>query len=432
LGEGSSRQGQTSADTIANRHSKNEQPMKYLFVHQNFPGQFLHLVTHLRHDPAHEVIFISEPNENSIEGVRKISYDKPLPNLAIAEEAQEFELAARRARIVQGICEWLRGMGFVPDIVIGHHGWGELLNINDVWPGVPLLGYFEFFYHDRGLDVGFDPEFTVTPGLLARVRAKNAINLLALNNPGHGQTPTRFQQETYPAWARPSISILAEGVNLDACRPDPSIRRKPFEINGFRVEPTDTLITYVARDLEPYRGFHTMMRAIPRLHRLRGNLKIVLVGGDNVSYGARLPDTTWREHMLREVGHVIDLDRISFPGQVPYDTFLALLQRSDAHVYLTYPFVLSWSLREALASGCAIVASNTTPLHDFITQRQNGLLVDFPNVAALVEGIAEVLETPALNKKIRRNARAYAEKHLSMDRYLAAYESLIAKVIASA
>jgi glycosyltransferase involved in cell wall biosynthesis len=405
--------------------------VKYLFIHQNFPGQFLHLVTRLRNDPQHEIIFISEPNENSIEGVRKISYDKPLANLAIAEEAQEFELAARRARTVQGICDWLCGMGFVPDIVIGHHGWGELLNINDVWPGVPLIGYFEFYYHDHGIDVGFDPEFVALPSLFACVRAKNAINHLALTNPGHGQTPTHFQHGTYPVWARPNITVLPEGVDLDATRPDPTVRRKPFEIDGFRVEPTDTLVTYVARDLEPYRGFHTMMRAIPRLQRLRGDLKVVLVGGDNVSYGARLIDETWREYMLKEVGQVIDPARIHFPGQVPYPTFLALLQRSDAHVYLTYPFVLSWSLREALASGCAIVGSNTTPLQEFITHRQNGFLVDFPNVAALVDGVTEVLETPALAKKLRRNARAYAEKHLSMDRYLAAYQALIQTVIAS-
>ena len=404
--------------------------MKYLFVHQNFPGQFLHLVTHLRNDPQHEIIFISEPNDNSIQGVRKISYEKPLPNPAIVEEAMDFDLATRRARIVQGICDWLCSMGFVPDIVIGHHGWGELLNINDVWPGVPLLGYFEFYYHDRGVDVGFDPEFIANPGFFARVRAKNAINHLALTNPGHGQTPTRFQHGTYPAWARPGITVLPEGVDLDATRPNPAARRKPFAIGGFRVEPTDTLITYVARDLEPYRGFHTMMRAIPRLQRLRGDLKIILVGGDGVSYGARLPENeTWREYLMNEVGHVIDPTRIHFAGHIPYPDFLALLQRSDAHVYLTYPFVLSWSLREALASGCAIVASNTTPLHEFITDRHNGLLVDFPNVAALVDGVAAILEDPALQKKLRRNARAYAEQHLAMDQYLAAYEKLIATVI---
>ena len=410
--------------------------MKYLFVHQNFPGQFLHIVNHLRNDPQNEIIFISEPNENNIPGVRKVSYEKPAPTPAIIEDALDFELALRRARTVQGICDWLRGMGFVPDIVIGHHGWGELLNINDVWPGVPLLGYFEFYYHDHGVDVGFDPEFPADQGLYASVRAKNAINHLALTNPGRGQTPTRFQHGIYPAWAQPAITVLPEGVDLDATRPsspsNSAARRKPFEIGGFRVEPTDTLVTYVARDLEPYRGFHTMMRAIPRLQRLRGDLKVILVGGDNVSYGARLPNNeTWREHMLKEVGHVIDPNRIHFPGHIPYADFLALLQRSDAHVYLTYPFVLSWSLREALASGCAIVASDTIPVREFITHRQNGLLVDFPNVTALVDGVAGLLENPTLAKRLRRNARAYAEQHLPMARYLAAYEALIANVIAS-
>lgn len=404
--------------------------MRYLFVHQNFPGQFLHIVAHLRTDPANEVLFICEPNDNSIGGVRKICYERPLINPSAAEEAQEFDLAVRRAAVVQGVCERLKGLGFVPDIVIGHHGWGELLNINDVWPGVPLLGYFEFFYHDRGVDVGFDPEFRDQAGPLSRVRSKNTINLLALNNPGHGQTPTRFQHETYPAWARPHITVLPEGVDLAVCAPDPNARRGRLVLDGFTVEPGETLVTYVARDLEPYRGFHTMMRAIPRLQRLRGDLKVVLVGGDGVSYGARLPwGESWKDHMLAEVGHVIDPARIHFAGHVPYTIFLALLKRSDAHVYLTYPFVLSWSLREALACGCAIVASDTTPLREFVTDREQGLLVAFPDVLALVAGVREVLDDTALADRLRHGARRYAEENFSMERYLTAYTALIASRI---
>ncbi len=402
--------------------------MKYLFVHQNFPGQFLHLVGHLR-DQGHEMVFISEPNDNHIPGVRKLVYHRPLPNTAAADEVQDLDQAVRRARIVEQLALRLRDLGFTPDIIIGHHGWGEMLNLCDVWPGVPLLGYFEFFYHDRGIDVGFDPEFKEPPGGYARVRAKNAVNLLSLNNPGHGQTPTRFQHSTYPDWAQRKISVLPEGVDLELCRPAPEVRKQPLELDGFRVAPNDTLVTYVARDLEPYRGFHTLMRALPRLQRLRGDLKVVMVGNDGVSYGARLAGTTWRQHMLAEVGHVIDPARVCFPGQVPYPTFLKLLQRSDAHIYLTYPFVLSWSLREALACGCALVVSDTTPLREFVTHRQTGLLVDFPNVAALVDGVAEVLEDRKLAARMRSNARAYAERTLGMARYLTAYEALIRRVI---
>ncbi len=403
--------------------------MRYLFIHQNFPGQFLHIVQHLLRTPGNDVVFITVENDNVIPGVRKLTYVKPPMNEGTFDGVQEFEQAMIRAVIVQERALRLRALGFMPDIIIGHQGWGEMLNLRDVFPGVPMLGYFEFFYHGEGLDVGFDEEFGSVSTSLAKVRAKNAVNLLALDNPGHGQTPTRFQLSTYPAWAQPGISVLPEGVDLKRCRPAPAVRRQALDVNGFRIEPGDTLVTYVARDLEPYRGFHTMMRALPRLHRLRGNLKVVMVGGDGVSYGAQLLGRTWREHMLTEVGHVIDPARVCFPGRVPYALFLQLLQRSDVHVYLTYPFVLSWSLREALACGCAVVASDTAPVREFVTDRKTGLLVPFPDVGALVAGVTEVLEDQALSLRLRRNARAFADRTLRMDRYLEAYEALIDRVM---
>ena len=404
--------------------------MKYLFVHQNFPGQFLHLVVHLQRAQENEMVFICEPTENNIPGVRKLTYPRPVITDASYPDARDFEHALMRATAVQELAQRLRGLGFTPDIIIGHHGWGELLNLQDVWPGVPMLGYHEFYYHTHGLDVGFDPEFPDPPGGLAKVRAKNAINLIALNNPGHGQTPTRFQHSTYPDWAQERMTVLPEGVNLDACRPDPLLRQQTLEVGGMRIEPSDVLITYVARDLEPYRGFHTMMRALPRLHRLGPSVKVVMVGGDGVSYGATMVGTTWRAHMLEEVGRHIDPSRVSFPGRIAYPLFLQLLQRSDAHVYLTYPFVASWSLREALACGCVIVASDTAPVQEFITHRKTGLLTRFPDPDALVAAVREALEDRALAEKLRRNARAFAEKTLGMDRYLTAYEALIGRVIA--
>lgn len=402
--------------------------LRVLLVHQNFPGQYLHLVRHLAAQGGHELIFLTERAHNAIPGVRRFTRPVEHPNPALADDVQDFDLAMRRARAVQRQAEGLRGLGFVPDIILGHHGWGELLNMQDVWPDAPLLGYYEFYYGMAGSDLDFDPEFPVAPEARARVRARNMANLLALNNPGQGQTPTRFQRDTYPPWARPRLALLEEGVDLDLCRPDPVVRREPLQLGGFTVEPHETLVTYVARDLEPYRGFHVMMRALPRLHRLRPDLKVVMVGGDDVSYGARLHGTTWREALLHEVGGVIDPARLCFPGKVPYATFRALLQRSDAHVYLTYPFVLSWSLREALACGCAIVASDTEPVREFITDRRTGLLARFPDPAALADAVAELLEQPRLAARLRRAARAEAERRLGMGDYLARYEALIGAV----
>jgi glycosyltransferase involved in cell wall biosynthesis len=405
--------------------------VKYLFVHQNFPGQFLHLVRHLVAAKKHEIVFITEPNANVIAGVRKVPYARPRGSTADTNFAvRELDAAAWRAEAVAKTADSIKQLGYEPDIIIGHHGWGELLNIRDVWPKPPLLGYMEFFYHTQGIDVGFDPEFPADPSQFPRIRAKNAVNLLALNLGGHGQTPTAWQLATYPAWARPQITLLPEGVNLKLCKPAPKVRRADVVIGNATIAPGDKLVTYVARELEPYRGFHILMRALPHLLKARKDVRVVVVGGDAVSYG-NPPEGggTWREKMLAELGDAIDPARVTFPGKIDYDTYLRLLQRSDAHVYLTYPFVASWSLREALATGCAVVASDTGPVREFIRHRHNGLLTSCLDHKALADRILDLLEDKELSARLRSNARAYAERHLDMSAYLKAYTDLIRKLV---
>ena len=404
--------------------------MRFLFVHQNFPGQFLHLVRHLVGQQAHDLVFITEENGNVIPGVRKALYRMPpTPRADTHRDAQEFEAATVRAGLVAGVAANLRTLGFQPDIIIGHHGWGEMLNMQDVFPGVPLLGYFEFYYNLHGYDVNFDPEFPSPVESLSRIRAKNAINLLALTNPGHGQTPTRFQLETYPAWAQPGISVLPEGVNLDTCRPDPAARAAPLALPGVEVLPGETLVTYVARDLEPYRGFHVMMRALPAILRARPDARVVLVGADGVSYGAKVVNSTYREWLMAEAGPHLDASRVHFPGRLDYDLYVRLLQRSDAHVYLTYPFVASWSLREALACGCAIVASDTTPVREFVRHGETGLLTPFLLPGRLAETVLALLDSPDLAARLRGNARAFAEQTLRMEDHIAGYLALIGHLV---
>ena len=407
--------------------------MKYLFVHQNFPGQFLHIVRHLAKAKRHEVVFISEPNANAIPGVRVVPYRKPpaaAPEAHVA--ARELDGGVRRAEVVARTAANLKQLGFTPDIIIGHHGWGELLNLQDIWPGVPLLGYFEFYYHHDGIDVGFDPEFPPDPQDFPRIRAKNAINHIALNLGGHGQTPTEWQFSTYPTWAQQQITLLREGVYLDTCKPNPPVRRSVLKIGDMTIRPADKLVTYVSRDLEPYRGFHLMMRAIPHLLRARKDVRVVMIGGDGVSYGGPPKQGTWREVMMKEVGDGIDPDRVVFPGRLDYQTYLRALQRSDAHVYLTYPFVASWSLRESLAIGCAVVGSDTQPVREFVTNGENGLLASFFDPPGLARTILRMLEDTRLARSLRESARAYAERHLSMDAYLAEYEALIDRLIGGA
>ena len=405
--------------------------MRYLFVHQNFPAQFLHLLRHLAAQNAHELIFISENRSHQMDGVRKMVHGLPqAPSAGAHRDAREFEIAMIRAQGVADAARKLKALGYTPDIIIGHHGWGELLNLCDVWPDTPILGYFEYFYNELGFDVGFDPEFPEPREAWSRIRAKNAVNLIALNNAGHGFTPTQFQLSTYPDWAQQKITVLPEGVNLDTCTPHRELRQRLVTLGGYKIRPTDTLLTYVVRDLEPYRGFHIMMRALPKLLAARPDLRVILVGGDQVSYGGRPPSGTWRETMLNEVGDRLDMSRVHFTGRVTYDTYVKILQRSDTHVYLTYPFVASWSLREAMATGCAIVASDTAPVREFITDGKTGLLAPFLEPDTVADTVLRLLADTKLNQRLRRNARAWAEKHLDMNTYLVAFEALIARVIA--
>lgn len=404
--------------------------MKFLFVHQNYPGQFLHIVRHLVASGQHEVVFITEPNPNEIAGVRKVPYLRPALDHADTHiAARELDNGAKRAEAVFRTGFGLRHLGYQPDIIIGHHGWGEMLNLRDLWPNTPMLGYFEFYYQHDQADVGFDPEFPAEPLDFPRIRAKNAINHIALNLGGAGQCPTEWQLSTYPDWARPKIDLLWEGVDLETCRPDPAARRKAIKVGDMTIRPTDKLVTYVSRDLEPYRGFHIMMRALPDLLRARKDVKVVMVGGDGISYGAApRQGGTWREAMIAEAGKGIDMDRVVFPGRIPYSTYLTALRRSDAHVYLTYPFVASWSLREAFAIGCPIVGSDTVTVKEFISHGENGLLTPFLQPATLARTVLNLLDDKKLTSTLRTNARAYAERRLAMGEYLNAYCALIQRL----
>ncbi|MBW4023689.1 MAG: glycosyltransferase [Proteobacteria bacterium] len=405
--------------------------MRFLFVHQNFPGQYVHIVRHLTRE-LHDVVFLSEPNANQLPDVRKIAYVSPrASDERTHENAREFEMAVRRAEAAANAARQIKALGFVPDIIIGHHGWGELLNMQDVFPGTPLLGYFEFFYNLVGQDVNFDPEFPVPEHRLPMVRAKNAVNLAALSLPdAHGQTPTEWQRSTYPAWARPQIALLREGVDLEHCSPAAPRASRRFTLpDGFRLEPKHQLITFMSRNLEPYRGFHVFMRALPRLQVARPDLHVTLVGHDQPGYGALPADgTTWRETMMREMAGKLDLERVHFLGQVPYDTHVALMRRSDAHVYLSYPFVASWSLREAMAIGVAIVGSDTAPVREFITHEETGLLTPFLEPDRLADSILRLLDDPTLSRRLRRRARLHAEAHLDRRAHLDDFVRLIERL----
>jgi glycosyltransferase involved in cell wall biosynthesis len=403
--------------------------VKILLAHQNFPGQFKNICRRLVTDPANELVFLSRPNQNRINGVRRIDY--PVAR-EVAPGIHHYLAEGERGLLFgQGVVREvvkLRESGWKPDVMVGHNGWGETLFLKDVFPDVPLLSYFEFFYRAGEADVNFDPEYPLGFDDIFRLRIKNTINLWGLDAADWGLSPTVWQRSRYPAIYQPRISVIHEGVDTDIVKPDPGA--SIFINDTLKLTAEDEVITYVSRNLEPYRGFHIFMRTIPEILKRRPNAHIVIVGGDEVSYG-RPHDSgrPYRQVMLEEVP--VDLSRVHFTGKIAYGVYLQLLQVSSAHVYLTYPFVLSWSMMEAMAAGCLVIGSRTPPVEEVLVDRHNGLLVDFFSPVEIAECVDEVLSHPDRMRAIRQAARQtivdrYDLETICLPQFLELIDDLIA------
>jgi glycosyltransferase involved in cell wall biosynthesis len=315
----------------------------------------------------------------------------------------------------------LRAEGYEPDVIVAHHGWGESLFLKEVWPKVRIGIYCEFFYRRVGADTGFDPEFSSDDeGDVCRLRLKNLNNLLHFQVADAGLSPTHWQASTFPPPFRDRISVVHDGIDTDALAPNPAVSLAIRTADGRQLTLTraDEVVTFVNRNLEPYRGYHVFMRALPELLRQRPKARVLIVGGNDVSYGARAPEgKTWKDLFIAEVRSRIpdeDWARVHFLGLVPHHLFTALQQLSSVHVYLTYPFVLSWSLLEAMSCGCAIVASDTPPLHEAIRHGENGRLVDFFDQHALVREVCDLLDNPRERERLGSAARAFARQHYDL------------------
>jgi len=389
--------------------------MKVLFVHQNFPGQYLHLARHFGTQPGHQAVFITQRKDHELPGVRKIVY-KPRRTITpqVHHYLRESEAAVLNAQEVARVALDLRKAGFIPDVVLGHNGWGEIWYLKDIFPEAQLIGYFEFFYRMTGADVGFDPAEPVTPDTAPRLRTKNLGNLLALDTADLGQCPTEWQKSVYPRRYHSTLNVIHEGIDSTIARPD-SAARLILADAKLEINAGDEIVTYVARNLEPYRGFPSFMRSLPKILAARPTARVLIVGGDDVSYGARLPPgETYCKKMLAELGDSLDLTRVHFLGKIPYNAFIKVLQVSRVHVYLTYPFVLSWSMLEAMSAGCLIVGSRTQPVQEVLHHGGNGVLVDFFSPGEIAERVIEALEDRRSFASLRQNARQTIIDHYDL------------------
>ena len=393
--------------------------MKILFIHQNFPGQFKFLAPALVQQGHEVVAMIMQKTDLEVwQGIKLVAYlpsRSSTPN--IHPWVSDFETKAIRGEACFRAALKLKDAGFTPDVIIAHPGWGESLFLKDVWPESKLGIYCEFYYHAQGADVGFDPEFpTKDGGEVCRLRLKNLNHLLHFEVADAGISPTHWQASTFPADFKSKITVIHDGIDTKIVAPNSNIT---LTLNGnVNLTKQDEVITFVNRNLEPYRGYHIFMRALPALLKERPNAIVLIVGGDDVSYGARPDDgKKWKDIFIDEIRPAIsiaDWQRVHFLGTIPYESFIPLLQLSTVHVYLTYPFVLSWSLLEAMSVGCAIVASDTQPLREAIAHDKTGRLVDFFDHQALAKEICQLLDNAKLRAKLGKNARAFAIKHYDL------------------
>lgn len=328
---------------------------------------------------------------------------------------REAEAKVLRAEACAGAMLHLAKGGFQPDLVIANPGWGEALFAKDVFPAAKLVCLLEYYYGSPDGDFGFDPEFG-TPSIEARMtlRLKNMALTEALIAMDRGVAPTAWQASRFPVDLRTRIDVTFDGIDTAHVRPDPSARFRHPALPS-EVAAGDPVITFVNRNLEPYRGYHVFMRALPEIQRRLPEAHVLLVGGDGVSYGAAAPaGTTWKQRFFDEVSGELDLARVHFLGQVPYADYLRLLQVSAAHVYLTYPFVLSWSCLEAMSAGCHVVASRTAPVQDFIEDGVNGSLVEFFDTQALARAVEDAVRHRERYAALRQAARRTVVEHCDL------------------
>jgi glycosyltransferase involved in cell wall biosynthesis len=384
--------------------------VRVLLVHPNFPGQFRRVAGVLARTPGVEVFGLGDSTwmrgTTPVEGVRVAGYAAP-PTATEATHpyARKFDEAIRRGvQAAQALATAKKSEGLRPDVIVTHPGWGDGFFLRDVFPDTKVIGLFEYFYNARGADVGFDPESPGRPDDGPRLHALNAAQLLALQSCDEGFCPTHWQRSRFPSMWQERLSVLHEGIDTRQVVPDPSATA--ILADGTKLKAGDEVLTYVARNLEPYRGYHIFMRALPAILKARPQCHVLIVGGDGASYGPKpTPPMTYRQKYLDEVASQLDMARVHFVGRIPFNQYQKVLQISRLHVYLTYPFVLSWSMLEAMSAGCLVLGSATPPVQEVLTDGENGLLFPFHNHEALAERAIEALANPERHAALRTAAR---------------------------
>lgn len=392
--------------------------MNILFVHQNFPAQFRHLAPALVQRGHHVVAMgVMAGPARDWQGVQLCPVvTRRGSTRGIHPWLIDLETKTIRGEACFHAARQLAAAGFSPDVIIAHPGWGESLFLHHVWPRARLGLYCEYHYQAHGADTGFDPEFAPPDvATLCRTQLRNLNNQMHFEWASAGISPMPWQANSFPAGFRDRISVVHDGIDTAALVPAASAHVTLAD--GIRFTRDTEVITYISRNLEPYRGIHIFLRALPAILAGRPQAHVVIVGGNGPGYGPAPPAGGWKAHFLAPVQAAAPdagWSRVHFSGRLPFADHVALLRVSRVHAYLTYPFVLSWSLLEAMSLGCAIVASDTPPVRDALADGETSLLVDFFDAQALAQRICDLAAAPALAARLGANARAWARAHVDL------------------
>ncbi|WP_165219280.1 glycosyltransferase [Aquisphaera insulae] len=389
--------------------------MRILFVHQNFPAQFGHIAHHLAKSRGWTCDFVTQPTTAALDGVRTIPY-------TISGGAREtthyfsrtFENAVWHAHAVYQACQAVPDLA--PDLIVGHSGFGSTLYLPELFPGVPVLNYFEHFYHPHGSDLDFRPDFPPEPRDFLRASTRNAMILLDLNNCRLGYSPTHYQRSLFPAEYQPRIEVIFDGIETNVFHRRENVPRR---VGNREIPPGTRIVTYVSRGFESMRGFDIFMRAARLIAREHPDVLFVVVGSDRVCYGGdekHIRHRTFREHVMAQDDY--DPSKFLFTGLVPTDALVDILSLSDLHIYLSVPFVLSWSLMNALACGCVVLASDTEPVREVIREGETGLLADFFDHEAFARRAIEVLREPRAFRSLGDQGAAMIREHYALSAIL--------------
>jgi glycosyltransferase involved in cell wall biosynthesis len=386
--------------------------MHVLFVHQNFPAQFGHIARHLVKTRGWRCTFVSKTPPGEVDGVRKVEYTTKSGARATTHYcSRTFENAVWHAHGVYEACQAHPDLR--PDLIVGHSGFGSTLFLPELYPGVPIVNYFEFYYLPHGSDMDFRPDFPPSELDYLRARARNAMLLLDLETCRCGYSPTHFQRGLFPAAHRPKIDVIFDGIETDVFH---RLDKVPRQIGDRSIPASTRIVTYVSRGFESMRGFDIFLKVAERIYEQYPDVVFVAVGSDRICYGGdekHIRHKTFFEHAMAQSNY--DRDKFIFTGLLPVSRLVEVLSMSDLHLYFTVPFVLSWSLMDALSCGCTVLASDTAPVREMIEDSQNGRLCGFFDVEGFAAKAVEVLGDPGAFRHLGREAAYRIRRDYAID-----------------